>query len=254
MKGLVAAEVLKVRTTRTWAALLLVALLLTAFSLVVTLVAAGTELGEETGIGDPSSESAARSLLGSAGGGALLAAVLGVLAVTGEHRHGTVTRTYLGEPRRERVVAAKLLALLGWGAAFGLVLAAFVLLVGYGGLVLRGADLSEANALAAPLLLGAVAGTALYAVLGVGVGALVRHQVAAVVAVIGSEVLLAPLLVALVPDVGRWLPGGALAAVVGGGTAPEDLLAPWAGALVLLAYALLASAAAVALDRRRDIT
>ena len=254
MTGLVAAELLKVRTTRTWTALLLVALMLTVINLVATLVLAGTGTAAEAGIGDPSSEAVARTLLGAGGAGALLAAVLGVLATAGEHRHGTITRTYLGEPRRGRVVAAKLLGLLVWGALFGVVLAATAGLVTYAGLVLRDADLAEANRLAVPLLGGSVAGTALYAVLGVGVGALVRSQVVGVVAVVGSEVLVAPLLVAVLPDVGRWLPGGALAAVVGGGTAPEDLLSAPAAAVLLVGYALLAAFVAVQLDRRRDIT
>ena len=49
----------------------------------------------------------------------LLALVLGVLIITGEYRHKTVTPTFLAEPRRGRVVAAKLGVGFGAGLAPG---------------------------------------------------------------------------------------------------------------------------------------
>ena len=49
----------------------------------------------------------------------LLALVLGVLIITGEYRHKTVTPTFLAEPRRGRVVIAKLGVSFGGGIALG---------------------------------------------------------------------------------------------------------------------------------------
>jgi len=49
----------------------------------------------------------------------ILALVLGVIVVTGEFRHATITATYLAFPNRPRVMAAKMLASGIVGALFG---------------------------------------------------------------------------------------------------------------------------------------
>ena len=46
---------------------------------------------------------------------------IGVLIVAGEYRHRTIMQTYLGEPRRGRVLAAKAVTVAGIGAALGAV-------------------------------------------------------------------------------------------------------------------------------------
>ena len=67
----------------------------------------------------------------------LLALVLGVLIITGEYRHKTVTPTFLAEPRRGRVVTAKL----GIGFGAGIVMGALTMLAGLVlGLVLVGRE------------------------------------------------------------------------------------------------------------------
>ncbi len=98
-------------------------------------------------------------------------------------------------------------------------------------------------------------GYAIYAAVGVCVGALVRNQIAAVVGALLWTVLAESLTVALLPQVGRWLPGGALAGVlqstpVRGGT----YLPVWAGALLLTAYGVAFALLAAATTLRRDVT
>jgi hypothetical protein len=91
-------------------------------------------------------------------------------------------------------------------------------------------------------------------VLGVGLAALLRNQVAAVIVGLlwwwqGIE----RLLLALVrqPDLERWLPMGAASAL----TRPGDGALPmWAGALVLAAYALVLALVGGRLVVRRDLT
>ena len=98
---------------------------------------------------------------------------------------------------------------------------------------------------------------ALYGPIGVGVGALVRNQIAAVVGALAFVFVVEQLVVALLPEVGRWLPGGATAAVLQLGdlaTQRGELLPVWGGALLLVAYAVVLSVVGARSTLRRDLT
>ena len=86
----------------------------------------------------------------------LLALVLGVLIITGEYRHKTVTPTFLAEPRRGRVVIAKLGVAFGGGIALGVLTMVVGLLLG---LVLVAAKVHSCVT-AAGVKLGLTAGAA----------------------------------------------------------------------------------------------
>jgi ABC-2 type transport system permease protein len=139
---------------------------------------------------------------------------------------------------RGRVVAAKLLAAAVAGLAIALVAVAVVLAVALPWLPAKGVEVDPADPGLAARAGGLAAAVALYAVLGSGLGALFRNQVAAVIVGLlwwqgGVEELLVAGLRR--PGLGRWLPDGAAAAL----TAPGDAtLAMWAGGLLFAAYAL----------------
>ena len=103
-------------------------------------------------------------------------------------------------------------------------------------------------------LAGLAVAVALYAVLGTGLGALLRNQVAAVVVGLlwwsqGVERVLTGILHQ--PGLERWLPMGAASAL----TAPGDGTLPmWAGALVFAAYGLGLALLGGRLVARRDLT
>ena len=186
--------------------------------------------------------------------GALFAALLGAMSITAEIRHGTIRPTFLFSPRRDRVVAAKVSVSVVIGAGFGLVAGAAAVAGGTAALRARGIELQLDGRDYVLLVTGSAAAAALWAAIGVGVGALVRHQVPTLVGICAwllfVEGLLAGDLVGL-GGVGRFLPGSAAAAI--SGQDPGTLLAPAAGLALLAAYAAVAALAGALATSRRDV-
>jgi ABC-type transport system involved in multi-copper enzyme maturation permease subunit len=187
--------------------------------------------------------------------GVLLAAViigsLGVRSVTSEYSTGMIRLTFAAVPARRRVIAAK--AAIIAGLAFPAVLASNLIAFVAGQRVLSAKDadvsLSHAGSVRA-IFLGAVA-VSVIAVIGVGLGSLVKQTAAATtalsVAIIGSQLFG----VAVPEGARRFLPGTALEAVVSS-RGRSDLLAPVAGLITLSLYAAIAITLATVLVNRRD--
>jgi hypothetical protein len=186
--------------------------------------------------------------------GALFAGLVGALSVTAEIRHGTIRPTFLVSPRRARVVWAKVWACVLTGSVFGLTAGAVALAAGAAAFRARGIDLRLDGGDYVLLVAGATGAAALWAAIGVGVGALVRHQVPTVVGICAwllfVEGLLAGDLVGL-GDVFKFLPGSAAAAI--SGQEPGTLLAPAASLVLLGAYAAAAALAGAMATSRRDV-
>jgi ABC-2 type transport system permease protein len=182
---------------------------------------------------------------------ALFGGLLGALSLTAEFRHGTIRPVLLLEPRRWRVLRAKALVAMGAGAGFGLVAAAVGAGVGTLALTARGVAVGVSAGDLVRIALGAVIAGGLWAVLGAGIGALVRGQVAAIAGLCVWLLFVENLLVAFVPDVGRFGPGAAGGAVAG--VDADTLLGAGAGVAVLLAYAAAALAAGGLALQRRDV-
>jgi ABC-type transport system involved in multi-copper enzyme maturation permease subunit len=249
MTRLVHSELLKLRTTRTARVLLTLAAAGTAALVAIVLLLAGRP-------GQPALGPDALRLLVlvPAQPLTLAALVLGVLGMAGELRHGTATSTFLVTPKRGRVVAAKLAAAAVTGLAMAAASSAAVLAVGLPWLRAKGIDVAIADPGVAARVAGLAVAVALYAVLGTGLGALLRNQVAAVVVGLlwwtqGVERVLTGILHQ--PGLERWLPKGAASAL----TAPGDGTLPmWAGALVFAAYGLGLALLGGRLVARRDLT
>jgi ABC-2 type transport system permease protein len=184
------------------------------------------------------------------------ALLLGIVGMAGEFRHQTVTQTFLVTPDRGRVVAAKLVAYPLAGITLTLSILAFTAAVAAGWLAATGITPSLPEPVAYALghvLLGAVLAAGLCGLVGVGVAALVRNQVAALVGVAVWVLLVEGLLMSLLnaPSLGKWLPSAAAAALTNPGGAQLSRLA---GSLLLAAYALALALAGTRLVVRRDIT
>jgi ABC-2 type transport system permease protein len=176
--------------------------------------------------------------------GAVFAGLLGAMSMTNEIRHGTIRPTFLVTPRRERVLAAKVLASMFFGAALGLIATALAVGAGSAALAARGIE-NELDAGAYVLFLaGGTAAGALWAAIGVGLGAVLRNQVPTLIGICAWLLFVEGLLggdVAGVGEVGRFAPGAAAAAI--SGQDPDELVAPAVGFVVLVLYG---AAAAVA--------
>ena len=100
-------------------------------------------------------------------------------------------------------------------------------------------------------LVGSVLLAGLSALTGLGIGAIVKHQVLAIVLVLVWAVLVEGIVAAAAPSVGKYLPfqaGGALAVP----QADHNRLSPWVGGLELLLVVLVLLAIGAAMVRRRD--
>src|SRR5450755_1463482 len=185
----------------------------------------------------------------------VLVVLLGGLAFTQEFRYGTITSTYLGEPRRTRVLIAKWLssalasvvitiATLAFSAPFGV-----ALISSQNGEVTLATQFWQTAAAAFVVM-------AAYSVIGVAVGALVRNQIAAAVGVLVWMLAVEQTVTPSFPAIGRWMPGGATDALLQLG--PElglegKLLSAPVGGLVLLGYTAAAVTLALLLTPRRDV-
>ncbi len=183
----------------------------------------------------------------------LTVGVLGVLAATGEYATGMIRATFAAVPRRLPVLAAKagVVAAVTFVVCLAAVLIAFL-----GGQALLG---PHGISLGHPEAVRAVLGCALYltvvAVIGVGLGFLIRST-AGGIATLLAVLLVLPITTAALPAswtsaFGRYLPstaGRALFIMNGGHAMPS----PWAGFGIFLFYAAVVVAAAALGLRRRD--
>ena len=252
MSALVRAELLKLRTVALPVWLLVTTLAIVLLSVLATVLTAGLE-GAPLQRDDP--EMLARAVA-SASGGNVVVLVLGILLLTQEFRFGTATPSFLVTPRRGWVLTAKLVAVSITGLVFAVVSALLALALSAALISARG-DVLRWDSTVVEVLLGVGLVMLLYGPIGVAVGALVRNQIAAVVGALAWTFLVEQLLVALLPEVGRWTPGGATSAVLQLGdlaTTRGDLLPVWGGALLLVAYAVVLSVVAARLTLRRDLT
>jgi ABC-2 type transport system permease protein len=175
-------ELRKLRTTRmTWGLLGLAGVL----TLLVTSVESAKEGGKTGSITIPSLSTAAglRDILTNTGFAILVAMVLGTIVASGEFRHRTATDTYLDEPNRTRVLAAKIIAGTVAGAACGLLAATVASGVALAFVAAKGYHVALPAGTFARYAAGAALAAALMAAVGVGIGSLVRGQIAAIIAV-----------------------------------------------------------------------
>ena len=266
------AEFLKIVTLRMWWVLLLVLFGYVGFSagiLAVVFAGLGEQLGQ-TGNAPVIPDALLPPLIFSVASsvGYVFPLLFGTLATTGEFRHQTLTPTFLATPHRGVVLTAKLKVSALFGALYGVV--GLLASVGIGASILAatghatGLADSDTWALFARTMLA----MALWAVIGVGVGAMIPNQVAAIVVVLAFTQFFEPILRVVstsaqwAAEIGKFLPGAASDALVGSSvftamgsfTSGTLALEWWQGGLVLLALAAVTTAIGFFCSWRRDVT
>lgn len=232
------AELLKIRTAP-WTTVILVLSLIaiTVLGVGSTLASADDTFASPDVVGDVVSVSHVALVFGL---------LFGILIVTWDYRHGTITQTFLAAPRRERVVLAKLAAAVLIGVALVLLTLVIGIVMGKtwlgGDFVILREHWEEMGRV--------VAAGALWAMFGSGVGAILQTQVGALVTSLIWFLVVEPIVMGLRPRIGTYLPGNALDAFVSG----SDRLTRSDAAIVAAAYALGAAAIGTASVLRRDVS
>lgn len=223
MIALLSAEFLKLRTTRMVFGLLGALLLIVA---IATLIGIATTDADDLAADQ-------EGLFASPVLGIVFVLLLGVMLLAGEFRHGTITQTLLVTPSRWKVLAAKIIMAAFLGLSFAIVAELFALVLGVPLLMAKGVEVSFDHD-ATRLVGGTIGAMAITAVLGVGVGTLIRNQVAAIITAFGWLLLVETVLIGAIQEQAKYAPGQAIAAIVGDS---ENLLSARAGVALALAYA-----------------
>jgi len=177
--------------------------------------------------------------------------VLGVLVITTEFRHGTASSTFLVAPMRWPVMGAKLGACVLVGVLAGL---AFVVV--NGGLALpiysgRGGTLPPTSDLV-KVYAGVIASFALLAVFGLGIGAIIRNQVGAIIAAIAVFFVVSGLPELLPGTIGEYFPAQTVGTLHGRVEGDGNLTQVGAG-IVLALWSLALVAIGTVLTVIRDL-
>lgn len=249
MSALVRSELLKIRTTRSWWAYLIVIVLITGIAVAGQVGSASSE--------ERSTVDFQVDIVDTIGLAVLFAIILGITVITTEFRHGTTTPTFLAAPHRELVIAAKAIAAIVVAIGFAVLSLLVVAAVALPWLAIVDATTQLGDGdlwtRAAQQFLIIV----LWALLGVAIGAVVHSQVAALVGTLVWIFVVENLLVVLFDWIGfdgaiSYLPFRALDSA--DGTGGTDLLPYGAAVAVSIAWIALLGVAGTVRTIRRDIS
>jgi ABC-2 type transport system permease protein len=212
MRALLEAELIKLRTTRTFLALAGVAI---GISLLITILTASIDTPTEDNVLTDVFQNDASTLF---------IMILAVVGITGEWRHRTITGSLLAAPHRTRFLAAKVLAFAAAGALLSLAISIAISVAGYA--ILSARDLPTPGLGDLIELIARNAGAAaLLGAFGVGVGSLIRNQAVAIVGILIVAFVVDGLLGQFAPGVEAFSPTGALPSSIQG-VSPDDVGSP----------------------------
>lgn len=260
MIGSIRSEFRKFFTTRLWWGMAIAIFVGgAAFSALFGFLLTG-EPQEGVPTGDPT-QVASSVYTGGLSIGYLLLLTVGVLQIGSEYRHKTISGTFLSTPRRLRAMLAKVVALLGIGALYGIISLVGSVSVGSVVLGLRDRDAFPSGTIVRTLALSLLV-LGLWALIGLGIGILIPNQVAALLIGVGVAWIVEPIIGFAMTfwefgreHVAQFLPSSATNAIVNAVTnGPDEVrLEWWGGALTLTAYAAVLAGIGIWRTTRADI-
>ncbi len=250
MVRLIRAEFLKLRTTQVWFWMLMASVAISAL-LVVGALASGDGVRTVADVPD---------MFTSSGTAYIAVFVLGVLGVTTEFRYQTITPTVLATPSRWAIMTAKMITYAIVGAVYSLACILVQLAIALPWLSAKGIHVSLGGDHIPRALVGVFVVVAIYGIIGLGAGALLRNQIVAVTVGILFLLILQNIVVAIpvVKNAYPYLPGGATSSIltITGSRSFNgvQILSTAGGVGVLLAWAFVPAMLGAATTMNRDIT
>ena len=172
--------------------------------------------------GDLARESDQAGMYGAAATGIIFILLLGVMIMSGEFRHGTITQTLLITPNRWKVLGAKLIAAALAGFVIGVIAEVFTFVLFWPLLQIRGIDFVFEDE-ARSYVIGSILATTLWGALGVAVGSLMRNQVAAIIVVFAAFLIVEPILTGVLEgrsglwgEIPNYFPVHVITGIIGG--------------------------------------
>jgi ABC-type transport system involved in multi-copper enzyme maturation permease subunit len=280
MTGAIRSEIRKVFTTRLWWGMLLgMVLLAGAIAMGFAALVGNTEMtgGDAGGAGNPFAAMSigTAQIIYNAGliqqMTILFPLSLGVLLITGEYRHKTISATFLSTPNRWVVLVSKWVAVAVVGAVYAIAHAAASVA---GAAPILALVKDEPTFLGEPeiwksLGIGIIA-FIIWMLFGFGVGMLIRNQIAAVLIAVGAT-LVVQIAINIIFTIQewyaamKWVPGNLTTQMVVTRNPVEGQVVDpatqaqyfdhwWQAALVLALYAAVLSIIGAWLTTRRDVT
>jgi len=262
----IGSEFRKFFTTRLWWGMAIgIFLAGAAFALLFGILLTSDQAGAGGPGGVPTGDAtqiASSVYVGGLSVGYLLLLTIGVLQIGSEYRHKTISGTFLATPKRLRAMLAKVVALLGIGAIYGLISLLGSVSVGAIVLTARDQDAFPSTTILRTLALSLLV-LGLWALIGLGAGILIPNQVAALLIAVGVAWIVEPIAGLAIKqwDFGRehiapYLPSEASQAVINTALASADdvRLSWWGGAIALMAWAAAFDGIGIVRVVRQDIT
>ncbi|MGH8961268.1 MAG: ABC transporter permease [Jatrophihabitantaceae bacterium] len=251
MVRLIRAEFLKLRTTQVWFWLFLAAIALSALFVI----------GPLASHNDVRTGADVAQMFASASIAYIVIFVLGVLGVTTEFRYQTITATVLATPSRWALITAKMISYAILGLLYAAVCLIVQLAIAIPWLSAKGIHYSLGSDQIPHALIAVFVVLALFGIVGLGAGALIKNQIVAVTVGVIFLVAIQNIFIAIpgVKHIYPFLPGGAVNAIVRVGSADSSvngvhLMGVAGGVIVLLLWAFIPAILGASITMNRDIT
>lgn len=235
MTRLVRTEFRKIFTTKLWWGMLLGAAAFAAIATIAQIASNGAD-DDAPPLDTAETQQAVFSSMTSA---QLFVVVVGIIGITTEFRHFTSRPTFLIEPHRGKVIAAKLIAYGGLGVLYAAACAVVTVAIAVPWLNADDAQVQWVDNDVIQVLIGSFVTVTIWAIVGVGIGVLIPNQIVAVIGTVAYLFVLESL-ISIIPGIDdsvyKFLPGAASSAVTNIGHFNDQLLHALPGAIVFLAW------------------